>query len=76
VSAACTKKVKLALTVAKLSYIISTHGGRVVAKQIAKEVQLELVEQVFPTHLIVLDRQGIDVIPGMSWMKLHQLFWI
>jgi hypothetical protein len=26
---------------------------------------------VFPTQLIVLDGQGIDVILGMSWMKLH-----
>jgi hypothetical protein len=41
------------------------------AKQIAREVPLELARQVFPTHLIVLDEQGIGVILGMSWMKLH-----
>jgi hypothetical protein len=52
--------------------MISTLGGRVVAKQIAREVPLELAGQVFPTHLIVLNRQGIDVILGMSWMKLHK----
>jgi hypothetical protein len=45
----------LALTVTKPSYMISTLGGRVVAKKIAREVPLELVGQVFPTHLIVLD---------------------
>jgi hypothetical protein len=43
-----------------------------VANQIAREVPLELAGQVFPTHLIVLDEQGIDVILGMSWMKLHK----
>jgi hypothetical protein len=43
-----------------------------VAKQIGREVPLELAGQVFPTHLIVLDGQGIDVILGMSWMKLHK----
>jgi hypothetical protein len=43
-----------------------------VANHIAREVPLELAGQVFPTHLIVLDGQGIDVILGMSWMKLHQ----
>jgi hypothetical protein len=43
-----------------------------VAKQIAREVPLELAGQVFPTHLIILDGQGIDVILGMSWMKLHK----
>jgi hypothetical protein len=43
-----------------------------VAKQIAREVLLELAGQMFPTHLIVLDGQGIDVILGMSWMKVHK----
>jgi hypothetical protein len=43
-----------------------------VAKCIVREVPLELDGQVFPTHLIVLDWQGIDVILGMSWMKLHK----
>jgi hypothetical protein len=71
-SAACAKKVKLALTVAKPSYMINTPGGRVVAKQIAREALLELVGQVFPTHLVIFDGQGIDVIFGMSWMKLHK----
>jgi predicted aspartyl protease len=65
-SSTCAKRVKLALTVAKPSYVISTPRGRVVAKQIAREVPLELAGQVFPTHLIVLDGQGIDVILGMS----------
>jgi hypothetical protein len=35
-SAACAKWSKLALIVAKPSYMISTHGGRVVANQIAR----------------------------------------
>jgi hypothetical protein len=65
-SLACTKREKFSLTVAKPSYMISTPGGRVVTNQIARDVPLELVEQVFPTHLIVLDGQGIDVILGMS----------
>jgi hypothetical protein len=52
--------------------MISTPGGRVVANRIAREVLLELAGHVFPTHLIVLDGQGIDVILGISWMKLHK----
>jgi hypothetical protein len=35
-SSTCAKKPKLALTITKPSYKISTHGGRVVAKQIAR----------------------------------------
>jgi hypothetical protein len=65
-SSTCAKRAKLALIVAKPSYMISSLGGRVVAKQIAREVLLELAGQMFPTHLIVLDGQGIDVILGMS----------
>jgi hypothetical protein len=72
VSAVFAKKVKWALIVAKPSYMISTPRCRVVAKQIAREVPLKLAGQVFPTHLIILDGQGIDIILGMSWMKLHQ----
>jgi hypothetical protein len=42
-----------------------TAGGQVVANQIAREVPLELTRQVFRTHLIVLDWQGIDIILGI-----------
>jgi hypothetical protein len=68
----CAKRAELSLIVAKPSYMISTPGGRVVANRIAREVLLELVGHVFPTHLIVLDGQGIDVILGISLMKLHK----
>jgi hypothetical protein len=64
-SLACAKRVELSLTVVKPSYMISTPGGRVVANRIAREVLLELAGHVFPTNLIVLDGQGIDVILGM-----------
>jgi hypothetical protein len=70
-SAACAKRSKLALIIAKPSYMISSRGGRIVANQIVREVPLELVGQVFPTHLIILDGHGIDVILRISWMKLH-----
>jgi hypothetical protein len=43
-----------------------------VASRIAREVLLELARQVFSTHLIVLDGQGVDFILGRSWMKLHK----
>jgi hypothetical protein len=65
----CAKRAELSLTVAKPSYVICTPGGRIVVNQMAREVPLKLARQVFPTHLVVLDRQGIDAILGMSWMK-------
>jgi hypothetical protein len=42
------------------------------ADQVAQEVPLELSGRIFSTNLIILSGQGIDVILGMSWMKLHR----
>jgi hypothetical protein len=72
ISSACAKRAMLSLTVAKPSYMIRTTGSRIVANLIAREVPLELAGHLFPTHLVVLDGQGIDTILGMSWMKLHK----
>jgi hypothetical protein len=71
-SSPCAKRAKLSLTVAKPSYMISTLGGQVVSNHITKEIPLKLAGQVFHTHTIVMDGQGIYVILGMSWMKLHK----
>jgi hypothetical protein len=39
-SSTCAKRAKLSLTIAKPSYMISTPGGRVVPKQISRELRL------------------------------------
>jgi hypothetical protein len=72
ISSVCAKRAKLSLTIANPSYMICTPRSWTVENLIAREVPLELSGQVFPTHLIVLDGQGIDVILGMSWMKIHK----
>jgi hypothetical protein len=69
---ACAKRVKLALVASGVPYVISTPGVRVDANHIAQKVPLELSGRVFNTNLIILSGQGIDVIIGMSWMKLHK----
>jgi hypothetical protein len=40
--------------------------------RIAQKVPLELSRRVFSTSLIVLSGQGIDIILGMRWMKMHK----
>jgi hypothetical protein len=40
---------------------------------IAQKAPLELSGRVISTNLIVLKGQGIDVILGMRWMKLHNV---
>jgi ABC-type siderophore export system fused ATPase/permease subunit len=42
------------------------------ADRIVRKAPLELVRRVFSTNLIILKGQGLDVILGMSWMKLHR----
>jgi hypothetical protein len=42
------------------------------ADQIVCKAPLELAGRVFSTDLIILKGQGLDVIFGMSWMKLHR----
>jgi hypothetical protein len=43
------------------------------ADQIVCKAPLELVGRVFSTDLIILKSQGLDVILGMSLMKLHMV---
>jgi hypothetical protein len=72
VSSACAEREKLTLVALGASYVISTLGGRVGTDRIAQKVPLELSGRVFSTSLIVLSGQGIDVILGMRWMKMHK----
>jgi hypothetical protein len=39
----------------------------------ARNIPLELVRRGFSTALIILEGQGIDVILGMNWMKMHRV---
>jgi predicted aspartyl protease len=71
-SSTYAKKVKLSLVASRVPYVISTPGGRVDANQIVQKAPLELSRRIFRTNLIILSDQGIDVILGMSWMKLHK----
>jgi predicted aspartyl protease len=70
---ACAERAKLALVASGVPYMISTPRGRVDVDHIAQKVPLELSGRVFNTNLINLSGQGIDVILGMSWMKLHKV---
>jgi hypothetical protein len=53
-------------------YVISTLRGQVDADWIVRKAPLELAGRVFGTNTIILNCQGLDVILGMSWMKLHR----
>jgi predicted aspartyl protease len=71
ISSTCAKKVMLSTVTVEALYVISTLGGRVDADRIVRKAPLELAGRVFSTDLIILKGQGLDVILGISWMKLH-----
>jgi hypothetical protein len=66
------KKAKLSLVASRAPYVISTPRGRVDANWIVQKAPLELSGRIFSTNLIILSGQGIAIILGMSWMKLHK----
>jgi hypothetical protein len=71
-SSTCAKKGKLSLVDSGVPYVNSTPGGRVDANRIVQKALFELSGRIFNTNLIILGGKGIDVILGMSWMKLHR----
>jgi predicted aspartyl protease len=72
ISSTCAKKAMLSMVAVETPYVISTPGGRVDADRIVRKAPLDMPRRVFSTDLIILKGQGIDVILGMSWMKLHR----
>jgi hypothetical protein len=67
------QKAGITLYATQVPYSISTLGGWVVANQMAHKIPPELAGRVFSTTLIILEGQGIDVILGMNWMKMHRV---
>jgi predicted aspartyl protease len=70
ISSTCAKKAMLSMVAAEAPYVICTPRGQVDMDQIVHKAPLELAGRVFSTDLIILKGQGLDVILGMSWMKL------
>jgi hypothetical protein len=53
-------------------FIIHSPGGQIFTKEVAFHVPVILVERDFPTNIIVLKGQDIDVILGMNWLAQHK----
>jgi hypothetical protein len=62
----------LSAVTAEVLHVISTPRGRVDADRIVHKTPLKMAGRVFSTDLIILKGRGLDVILGMSWMKLHK----
>jgi hypothetical protein len=53
-------------------FIIHLLGGQIFTKEVAFHVPVTLAERDFPTNMIVLKGQDIDVILGMNWLAQHK----
>jgi len=71
ISAKFGAKARLDFCHTKGSYIISTPGGKIGSNQIIRGVPLKLASKIFPTDLILLALEGMDVILQMEWMNRH-----
>jgi hypothetical protein len=72
ISSTCAKNARLSMVAMEAPYVVSTPGGQVDVDRIVCKAPLELAGRVFSTDLIILKGKGLDVILGMSWMKLHR----
>jgi hypothetical protein len=53
-------------------FIIHSPGGQIFTKEVVFHVPVTLAERDFPTNMIVLKGQDIDVILGMNWLAQHK----
>jgi hypothetical protein len=51
---------------------INSPGGELIANFGCRHLTLEVGAYSFPTSLIVLESQGLDVILGMNWMTEYE----
>jgi hypothetical protein len=59
-------------TESREGFIIHSPGGQIFTKEVAFHVPITLAEWEFPTNMIVLKGQDIDVIMGMNWLAQHK----
>jgi hypothetical protein len=56
----------------KEGFKIHSPGGQIFTREVAYQVPVTLVGRDFPTNMIVLKGQDIDVILGMNWLTRHK----
>jgi hypothetical protein len=59
-------------TESREGFIIHSPGGQIFTKEVGFLEPVTLVERDFPTNMILLKGQDIDVILGMNWLAQHK----
>jgi hypothetical protein len=56
----------------KEGFVIQSPGGRIFTKEVVFHVPVSLVGHEFPTNMIVIKGQNVDVILGMDWLAQNK----
>src|SRR4051812_35541012 len=64
-------KYNLPTKVLRTPMLVSSPGAEYMASQGCFQVPLSIGRHVFPTDLIILESQGLDVILGMDWLSMY-----
>jgi hypothetical protein len=56
----------------KEGFVIQSPGGRIFTKEVVFPVPVSLVGHEFPTNMIVIKGQNVDVILGMDWLAQNK----
>jgi hypothetical protein len=59
-------------TESREGFVIHSLGGRIFTKEVAFHIPVTLARREFPTNMIVIKGQDIDVILGMNWLAQHK----
>jgi hypothetical protein len=57
----------------KKGLVIQSPGGQIFTKEVVFHVPMNLVGYEFPTNMIVIKGQDIDVILGMNWLAQNKV---
>jgi hypothetical protein len=66
------EKHSIPYTESREGFTIHSPGGQIFTKEVAYQVPVTLAERDYPTNMIVLKGQDIDVILGMNWLAQHK----
>jgi hypothetical protein len=66
------EKHSIPCTESREGFVIHSPRCRIFTKEVAFHIPVTLARQKFPTNMIVLKGQDIDVILGMNWLAQHK----
>jgi hypothetical protein len=72
VSKKFVEKYCIPCTESREGFIIHSPRGQIFTKEVTFNVPVTLAERDFPTNMIVLKGQDIDVILGINWLAQHK----